>query len=44
MRSFGSLKFFIARAGFIALQVHAVGQEKEPREVRFRNLRIKDLK
>ncbi|HTU18760.1 MAG TPA: DUF1080 domain-containing protein [Gemmataceae bacterium] len=31
-------------SGFIALQVHGVGKEKEPREVRFRNLRIKELK
>jgi hypothetical protein len=33
-----------ARSGFIALQVHAVGQKTEPLEVRFRNLRIKELK
>jgi 3-keto-disaccharide hydrolase len=30
-------------AGFIALQVHAVGDATEPREVRWRNLRIKEL-
>lgn len=29
--------------GFIALQVHGVGDKKEPLEVRWRNLRIKDL-
>lgn len=31
-------------SGFIALQVHGVGKETEPREVRFRNIRIKELK
>ena len=30
--------------GFIGLQVHGVGKRKEPLEVRFRNLRIKELK
>ena len=29
--------------GFIALQVHGVGAEKEPREVRWRNIRIQEL-
>ena len=31
-------------SGFIGLQVHAVGKREEPLEVRFRNLRIKELK
>lgn len=30
--------------GFIALQVHGVGDRKEPMEVRWRNIRIKELK
>jgi hypothetical protein len=30
--------------GFIGLQVHGVGKRKDPLEVRFRNLRIKELK
>jgi hypothetical protein len=30
--------------GFIGLQVHGVGKRKEPLEVRFRKLRIKELK
>jgi hypothetical protein len=30
--------------GFIGLQVHGVGKREEPLEVRFRNLRIKELK
>jgi hypothetical protein len=38
------LKDAVTPSGFIALQVHAVGKETEPREVRFRNLRIKELK
>lgn len=38
------LKDALTPSGFIALQVHAVGKETEPREVRFRNLRIKELK
>ena len=38
------LKDSLTPSGFIALQVHAVGKEEEPREVRFRNLRIKELK
>lgn len=31
-------------SGFIALQVHGVGNKKEPLEVRFRDLRIKEWK
>lgn len=31
-------------SGFIGLQVHAVGKRTEPLEVRFRNVRIKELK
>jgi hypothetical protein len=38
------LKDAMTPSGFIALQVHAVGKEEEPREVRFRNLRLKELK
>ena len=38
------LKDSLTPSGFIALQVHAVGKEEEPREVRFRRLRIKELK
>jgi hypothetical protein len=38
------LKDSMTPSGFIALQVHAVGKEAMPREVRFRNLRIKELK
>lgn len=38
------LKDDVTLAGFIALQVHAVGKSEEPREVRFRNLHIKELK
>ncbi|HTU89504.1 MAG TPA: DUF1080 domain-containing protein [Gemmataceae bacterium] len=38
------LKDSVTPSGFIALQVHAVGKETEPREVRWRNLRIKELK
>jgi hypothetical protein len=30
--------------GFIGLQVHAVGAKTEPLEVRFRTIRIKELK
>jgi hypothetical protein len=37
------LKDSVTPSGFIGLQVHAVGKEAEPREVRFRNLRIKEL-
>jgi hypothetical protein len=38
------LKDSVTTSGFIGLQVHAVGKESEPREVRFRNVRIKELK
>jgi hypothetical protein len=38
------LKDSVTPSGFIALQVHGVGKKPEPLEVRFRNLRIKELK
>ena len=38
------LKDSVTPSGFIALQVHGVTDRKEPLEVRFRNLRIKELK
>jgi hypothetical protein len=38
------LKDSMTPAGFIGLQVHAVGKKEEPMEVRFRNIRIKELK
>jgi hypothetical protein len=38
------LKDSVTPSGFIALQVHGVGKKTEPLEVRFRNLRIKELK
>jgi len=38
------LKDAVTRSGFIGLQVHGVGKTEEPLEVRFRNLRIKELK
>jgi hypothetical protein len=38
------LKDSVTPSGFIGLQVHAVGKRTEPLEVRFRNLRIKELK
>jgi hypothetical protein len=38
------LKDSATRTGFIGLQVHGVGKREEPLEVRFRNLRIKELK
>ncbi len=38
------LKDSLTPSGFIALQVHAVGKREQPLEVRFRNLRIKELK
>jgi hypothetical protein len=38
------LKDNVTPTGFIGLQVHAVGKKEEPIEVRFRNLRIKELK
>jgi hypothetical protein len=34
----------VSPSGFIALQVHGVGKRTDPLEVRFRNLRIKELK
>jgi hypothetical protein len=38
------LKDSVTPSGFIGLQVHAVKGQTEPLEVRFRNLRIKELK
>jgi Domain of Unknown Function (DUF1080) len=38
------LKDGLTPSGFIALQVHGVGKRADPLEVRFRNLRIKELK
>lgn len=38
------LKDSVTPSGFIALQVHAVGKTEEPREVRWRKLRIKEWK
>jgi len=38
------LKDAVTPSGFIGLQVHAVGARTDPFEVRFRNLRIKELK
>ncbi len=38
------LKDAVTPSGFIGLQVHGVGKLEEPLEVRFRNLRIKELK
>jgi hypothetical protein len=38
------LKDSMTPSGFLALQVHAVGDRKETLEVRFRDLRIKELK
>jgi len=38
------LKDSATLSGFIGLQVHGVGKREEPLEVRFRNLRIKELK
>jgi len=38
------LKDPATKAGFIALQVHGVGAKEEVLEVRFRNLRLKELK
>jgi Domain of Unknown Function (DUF1080) len=38
------LKDSVTPSGFIGLQVHGVGKKEEPLEVRFRNLRIKELK
>jgi hypothetical protein len=38
------LKDAVTPSGFIGLQVHGVGKRTEPLEVRFRNLRLKELK
>ncbi len=38
------LKDAVTPSGFIALQVHGVGKREETLEVRFRNLRIQELK
>ena len=38
------LKDAVTPSGFIGLQVHAVGKREDALEVRFRNLRIKELK
>lgn len=38
------LKDAVTPSGLIALQVHGVGQKKDTLEVRFRNIRIKELK
>jgi hypothetical protein len=38
------LKDSVTPSGFIGLQVHGVGKRVEPLEVRFRNIRIKQLK
>jgi hypothetical protein len=38
------LKDSVTPSGFIGLQVHGVGKLEDPLEVRFRNLRIKELK
>jgi hypothetical protein len=38
------LKDSVTPSGFIGLQVHGVGKKQESLEVRFRNLRIKELK
>jgi hypothetical protein len=37
------LKDSMTRSGFIALQVHGVGDRQEPLQVRWRNIRIKEL-
>ena len=37
------LKDDMTPKGLIGLQVHGVGGEKEPREVRWRNIRIQEL-
>ncbi len=39
-----NLKDSVTPSGFIGLQVHGVGKKQEPLEVRFRELRIKELK
>src|SRR4051794_15661747 len=38
------LKDSMTPSGFIALQVHGVGERKDPLEVRWRNIRIKEFK
>jgi hypothetical protein len=38
------LKDAVTPTGFIGLQVHAVGKREDPIEVRFKNVRIKELK
>jgi hypothetical protein len=38
------LKDAVTASGFIGLQVHGVGKREKPLEVRFRDLRIKELK
>jgi hypothetical protein len=42
--SAAAVKDSVTPRGFIGLQVHGVGKRKEPLEVRFRNIRIKELK
>ena len=42
--SAAELKDAVTPSGFIGLQVHAVGKREDAIEVRFRNLRIKELK
>jgi hypothetical protein len=42
--SAAELKDAVTPSGFIGLQVHAVGTREDALEVRFRNLRIKELK
>ncbi|MBI4657234.1 MAG: DUF1080 domain-containing protein [Verrucomicrobia bacterium] len=37
------LKDGITHSGFIALQVHGVGKREEPLQVRWRNIRLKQL-
>lgn len=38
------LKDSVTAKGFIALQVHGVGKKEEPLEVRWKNIRLKELK
>jgi hypothetical protein len=38
------LKDSVTPSGFIGLQVHGVKDKQEPLDVRFRNLRIKELR
>jgi hypothetical protein len=37
------IKDSMTPAGFIALQVHGVGKQVEPLEIRWRNIRLKEL-